>query len=208
MNSIEGYLEILNDNSFNEFDLEMKKYAKEYEVPIIKDEGLAFLKQIIAIKKPIKILEIGSAIGYSAIQMTKGNNSLVTTIERDNQLFNIAKKNIKEAGLSQRIEIINVDGLEYNFAHKYDLVFIDGAKAQYKNFFLKIIPHLNEEAIIITDNLLFHGLVTNDYIESRNLRQLVGKIKSFTKWLVSREDFQTNIYAIGDGISVSIKKRP
>lgn len=201
------YLDNLNKLDFNDLDNELRLYAKENKVPIIQDEGLHFLRQIIMIKDCKRILEIGTAIGYSAIQMAKlGVN--VDTIEINEAMYNLAIENVKKAKLEDKINIFFNDALEIdlNLLKKYDLIFIDAAKAQYINFFLKFKELLNDKGIILTDNLLFHGLVLEENIESRNLRQLVNKIKKYNEWLLEQEDFDTTIYNIGDGVALSIKK--
>lgn len=202
------YLDNLNKLEFSDLDLEMMEYAKENNVPIIQLEGLHFLRQVIMLKNCKNILEIGTAIGYSSIQMAKlGVN--VDTIEINEVSYNIAIENIKKANLSDKINVYLEDALkiDINKLGKYDLIFIDAAKAQYINFFNKFKALLNSKGVILTDNLLFHGLVLEkESIESRNLRQLVKKIDNYNSWLMEQNDFDTTIYNIGDGIALSIKK--
>lgn len=208
---------IVNNNellnlSFDETDLELKAYAKENNVPIIFDEGLAFLETIIRLHKPKRILEIGTAIGYSAMRMHKACGSLITTIERNSKMFEEATKNINNANLSDKIEIIFKDALEaYDEVSKntYDMIFIDAAKAQYTKFFNLYTPLLNEGGIVVCDNMLFHGLVEDgDAYEkqTRSVRGLIRKLAAFHNNLLSNEDYNTSIFNIGDGMSVSIKK--
>lgn len=208
---------IVNNNellnlSFDETDLELKAYAKENNVPIIFDEGLAFLETIIRLHKPKRILEIGTAIGYSAMRMHKACGSLITTIERNSKMFEEATKNINNANLSDKIEIIFKDALEaFDEVSKntYDMIFIDAAKAQYTKFFNLYTPLLNEGGIVVCDNMLFHGLVEDgDAYEkqTRSVRGLIRKLAAFHNNLLSNEDYNTSIFNIGDGMSVSIKK--
>ena len=133
---------------------------------------------------------------------------IVDTIEINENMYNLAKENVKKAKYEDKINIFFADALELdiNLLKKYDLIFIDAAKAQYINFFNKYKVLLNDKGIIITDNLLFHGLVLEENIESRNLRQLVNKIKKYNEWLMEQNDFDTTIYNIGDGVALSIKK--
>ena len=202
------YLDNLNKLDFDSLDLEMIDYAKENNVPIIQLEGLHFLRQVIMLKGCKNILEVGTAIGYSSIQMAKlGAN--VDTIEINENSYNIAIENIKKAKLEDKIHVYLSDALEIDINNlgKYDLIFIDAAKAQYINFFNKFKVLLNDKGVILTDNLLFHGLVLEkENIESRNLRQLVKKIDNYNSWLMEQNDFDTTIYNIGDGIALSIKK--
>ena len=201
------YLDNINKLEFNSLDNELRDYAKMHDVPIIQDMGLHFLRQVIMLKDVKTILEIGTAIGYSAIQMAK-LGCYVDTIEINENSYNIAIENIKKANLSDKINVYLDNALEIdlNKLKKYDLIFIDAAKAQYMNFFNRFKELLNDKGVIVTDNLLFHGLVLNDNIESRNLRQLVNKIRNYNTWLISQTDFDTSIYDIGDGMALSIKK--
>ena len=202
------YLDKLNKFDFNELDNELRLYAKVNKVPIIQDEGLHFLRQIIMVKDCKRVLDIGTAIGYSAIQMAKLGVE-VDTIEINETMYNLAKENVKKAKLEDKINIFFNDALEIDLKllKKYDLIFIDAAKAQYINFFNKFKVLLNSRGVILTDNLLFHGLVLEkENIESRNLRQLVKKIDNYNSWLMEQNDFDTTIYNIGDGIALSIKK--
>ncbi len=199
-----------NNLVFDSFDDALKEYAKENKVPIILDEGLSFLINIIKVSKTKKILEIGSAIGYSAIEIVKNTDSYVDTIERNLDMYNEAKKNIALANLNDKINIYNVDALESFdlFKHKkYDLIFIDAAKAQYKKFFQEFEILLNDNGIIICDNMNFHNLVNGNLDDmSRSLRGLVRKLSEFEAWLLENDKYLSSIYDIGDGMSISIKK--
>ena len=150
----------------------LEKYAEENNVPIIQKEGLNFILNYIKENKVKKILEIGTAIGYSAINMALiDENIKITTIERNKEMFSLAKKNVKDFNLEKRINIIYADALEAEIKDKYDLIFIDAAKAQYIKFFEKYKSNLKENGAIITDNLNFHGLANNpEEIHSKNLK--------------------------------------
>lgn len=188
---------------------EMERYAEANNVPIIERDSIKFIRKYIKLNKVKSILELGTAIGYSAILMAECDKSVeVTTIERDEKRYREAVKNVNECGLSNQINIVFNDALEVNLAgHKYDLIFIDAAKGQYIKFFEKFENYLNPGGIIITDNLKFHGLVENkENIESRNVRGLVNKIEKYIDFLKQNEDYVTKFYDIGDGISVSFRK--
>lgn len=185
---------------------EIRTYAKEEKVPIMMDDGLKFLIEYIAKNKIQSVLEIGTAIGYSSIMMALSNPSLtITTIERDEKRYLEALKNIKKLNLEDRITLIFNDALDVSLSEKYDLIFIDAAKAQSIKFFEKFEKNLNTAGTIITDNLKFHGLVDKDEeeIESRNLRALVRKIKEYISFLKGNINYKTDFYELGDGISVS-----
>ena len=188
---------------------EIREYAKLNKVPIMQDEGIDFLTTFI-IKHQIKdVLEIGTAIGYSAIMMCLCSpNVRVTSIERDEKKYLEAVKNIKKFHLEDRITLIFNDALNVKLDGKYDLVFIDAAKAQNIKFFELFERNLNDIGYIITDNIYFHGLVKQNEkeIKSRNIRGIVRKIKDYINFLKDNVNYETTIYDTGDGISVSIKK--
>ncbi len=188
---------------------EIKKNALDNEIPIITDQGLTFLMNYIKDNNIKKILEIGTAIGYSAIMMALVNKDIeVTTIERDEKRYLEAIKNIKKVNLENRITLIYNDALNVSLDEKFDLIFIDAAKAQSINFFERFEHNLNEHGTIITDNMSFHGLVNKpeEEITSRNVRGLVRKIKEYRKFLEQNDDYETKFYTPGDGIALSIKK--
>ncbi|MDE6584196.1 MAG: O-methyltransferase [Anaeroplasmataceae bacterium] len=194
-----------------DLEIELKQYAKNHHVPIIMDEGLEFLNQIILLRKPKKILEIGTAIGYSAIHMASVCGSHITTIERDSKMIEQAKKNIQRANLSSQIHLIEMDALE-SFSvvqnEQFDLIFIDAAKAQYIKFFELYSPLLTKCGVIVTDNMNFHGLLDEELYQqqSRSVRGLIRKLSAYHTYLLDRKDFSTTIYNIGDGMALSIKK--
>ncbi len=183
---------------------DLEKYAKENHVPIMLKDGIDFLTDYIK-KNDIKnILEIGSAIGYSSIKMALVDCDIkVTTIERDDIMYNKAKENIETFNLNKQITIIHSDALDIELTDKYDLIFIDAAKAQYIKFFEKFKYNLKGSGVIITDNLSFHGLVEDSSNCSRNTKQLVKKIKNYIEFLKDNDEFETKFISIGDGISIS-----
>ena len=188
---------------------EIREYARDNKVPIMNQEGIDFLTTFI-IKHQIKnVLEIGTAIGYSAIMMSLCSPTLkVTTIERDEERYLEAIKNIKKLSLEDRITLIFNDALKTRVEGKYDLIFLDAAKAQSIKFFELFERNLNDGGFIITDNMYFHGLVKKNEkeIKSRNVRGIVRKIKGYITFLKENDDYNTTIYDIGDGIAVSEKK--
>lgn len=187
---------------------EMEAYAKEYDIPIMQEEGIAFMCDFIEDHDIKHILEIGSAIGYSAIRMALLNDNMyVTTIERDETRFKKAQEFVARSGLKTRVNLIYGDALEIEVQGEYDMLFIDAAKAQYIKFFEHYEPYLKKRGFIITDNLKFHGFVEHkELVTSRNLRQLVAKIQRFVDYLKTREDYDTKFLDFGDGIGISQKK--
>lgn len=187
---------------------EMEKYAKEKNVPIMEKEGIEFLTKYIKDNNIKSILEIGAAIGYSAIKMASISDDIkVTTIERDSFRYNEAVKNIEYNNLNDRINIILGDALEVNIEGSYDLIFIDAAKAQSIKFFEKYSPLLKDNGTIITDNINFHGLTFSDNpAPTRNLRQLTRKIKKYLEFLENNKEYDSKYINIGDGVIISKKK--
>ena len=187
---------------------ELEEYAKDNHIPIMLKEGIEFLCNYIKENNINTVLEIGSAIGYSSIMMCLNNKNLkVTTIEKNIDMYNKALKNINKFNMNDRITIINSDALNVNISDKYDLIFIDAAKSQYIKFFEKFEINLNNDGVILTDNLSFHGLVENPNLtNNRNTKQLVKKIQKYIEYLKNNDMYNTKFYSIGDGISVSTKK--
>ena len=189
--------------------LEMEHYANTNNVPIIELDSIKFIMKYIKLNKVSKILEIGTAIGYSAILMANANNFCeITTIERDEKRYKEAVKNVNKSGLDKRIELVYNDAMDVNLVGcKYDLIFIDAAKGQYIKYFEKFANYLNPGGVIITDNLKFHGLVKNkDLIKSKNVRGLVNKIEKYIEYLKENKQYITKFYDIGDGLSVSFRR--
>ncbi len=185
---------------------EIEIYAKNNNIPIMQKDGIEFLIQYIKEHQVKKILEIGSAIGYSAIKMALvADDIYIKTIERDVERYQIAVKNIQKFALEKRIDIINSDAFDVELDEKYDLIFIDAAKSQSIKFFEKFKQNLSLNGTIITDNINFHGLTYATEIKNRNTRQLVGKIRNYIKFLKENKEFTTTFIDDGDGIAISIR---
>ncbi len=187
----------------------IEKYADEKGVPIMEKEGMNFVTEFIRLNKIKNILEIGSAIGYSAINMALVSDDVtVTTIERDKDRYIEAVKNVKKLGLDKRVTLIFADALEFNTSEKYDMIFIDAAKSQYTKFFTKFSCNLNPRGYVITDNINFHGLVNSDKSKmSRNLRQLITKLERYITFLKENKRFKTRFFEVGDGVAISRKRK-
>ena len=190
---------------------EKRKNALDRNIPIMQDEGIEFLLNFIKNNNIENILEVGTAVGYSAIRMASISPLIkVTSIERDSTRYMEAVKNIAKEHLEDRITLIFKDAIDVEFDKntKFDLIFIDAAKGKNTDFFQKFQKYLNPNGYIITDNLKFHGCVDKplEEIESRNVRGLVRKIRSYIEFLKSNEEFKTEFYDVGDGISVSRRK--
>lgn len=189
--------------------LEMEHYAEANNIPIIELDSIKFIMKYIKLNNVKKVLEIGTAIGYSAILMANATPDVeITTIEKDEKRYREAVKNVNSCGLDKRIEVVYNDALDVNLSGRsYDLIFIDAAKGGYIKYFEKFCNYLNQGGVIITDNLKFHGLVDNkNSIKSKNLRGIVDKIERYKNFLNDNKDYITKFYDIGDGLSVSFKK--
>lgn len=187
---------------------QIKDYAELNNVPIMMDESINFIMKYIKDNHVKNILEIGTAIGYSAIMMSSVDSDIfITTIERDEKRYLEALKNIKKLKLEDRIQLIYHDALDVKLEDTYDLIIIDAAKAQNQKFFQRFEKNLAPRGTIITDNMQFHGLVDqeNEDIKSRNLRQLVRKVKDYKTFLEKNIRYETKFYNIGDGLAISRK---
>lgn len=193
-----------------EIIMEMEAYASEKNVPIIEKDSITFLMKYIKANNIKNILEIGSAIGYSAILMASSNKeTLITTIERDETRYMECLKNVKKCKLDKKVNVVYQDALELNLSEdlRYDMIFIDAAKGQYTKFFEKFQHYLAPNGVIISDNINFHGFVGNsENIESKNLKGLVVKLENYIDFLKVNPNFETKFYNIGDGLSVSVRK--
>ena len=199
--------------SHDDLSLEMKQYAQDFDVPIIQDQGLELMLQLLRIKQPQSILEIGTAIGYSSLMMARHlPNTHIVSIERDPKRYNEAIAYHERSTIKEQVTLIEADALEIANEElpiqKYDVIFIDAAKAQYQKFFEKYEPLLKEDGMIISDNLIFHGhIFDNNQKQSRNLKQLVRKINRYNDWLANHPNYDTLLLPIGDGVAISIKKK-
>ena len=193
---------------YNDVIKEMEKYAEENSVPIMQKRSMTFLCKFIKKNNIKKILEIGTAIGYSAINMALVDDDIeVVSIERNQDKYIEAINNIKKCNLDKRVSLILGDALNLDLEGKYDLIFIDAAKGQYLNFFEKYKNNLVDDGFIVSDNIDFHGHVENyDKIENRNLRQLVGKLIKYINFLKDNEEYETKFYKVGDGLAITYKK--
>ena len=187
----------------------LEKYALENNVPIMQKDGINFLCDYIKKNQVKTVLEIGTAIGYSAICMAKKNKNIqITSIERNEDMYNIALQNIKDYQVENQISIINDDAKNVEITKKYDLIFIDAAKAQYINFFEKFKDNLNDNGVIVSDNLDFHGtLLLDENTLTRGLKGIVRKLKKYIEFLKENQEFETHFYKIGDGISISRRRK-
>jgi predicted O-methyltransferase YrrM len=193
---------------------QMEQYALDHAVPIMEKTGIEVLISLLVLKQPKKILEIGTAIGYSAIRMCKAlPETEIVTAERNAERFKQAAINIEANALADRIMVLHGDALELKEQIEekgpYDVIFIDAAKGQYMRFFEMYEPMLSDNGCIITDNVLFKGLVASEEEDKsfhRRRRALLRKIRTYNEWLMSNKAYHTAIFPVGDGMAVSIKR--
>lgn len=178
-------------------------------VPILQAEGMDYILSLIEQKKPKRFLEIGTAIGRTAILAALSDEKMqVVTVERDPQMIKQAAANIREAGLEDRITLIAEDAREAKLPDgPYDLIFIDAAKSQYLRFFKRFSPLLAQDGLIVTDNMHFHGLVEHpEWTNSRHTRRLIRHIQEYKQFLEDNEDFETEFIEQGDGFALTRRK--
>ncbi|MBQ8192994.1 MAG: O-methyltransferase [Bacilli bacterium] len=187
---------------------ELEIYAMDNRIPIMQKDGILYLIDYIKKNNIKSILEIGSAIGYSAIMMASINSDIkIITIERDKERYDIAVENINKFKLDKQITIIYSDATLVELDDKFDLIFIDAAKGKNTYFFNKFKDNLNINGTIITDNLSFHGLVEdNTLIKTKNQRGIVNKIKDYINFLENNSEFTTTYVEVGDRISISKRR--
>ena len=189
---------------------EIKTKAQKEGVPIIKDEGLAFLLDFIKEHHCKDILELGTAVGYSAMNMAKLDENIhIDTIEKNSDMYQQAIENIKNNNLQSQIDVHFMPIEEYHTDRKYDFIFVDAAKAQYGKYMEQFLPNLKDDGYMLFDNMIFHGLIYQvDSIESKSLRNLVKKIIKFRESI--HNDMRFDIIEkddIGDGIFILSRRK-
>ncbi|MFR7350040.1 O-methyltransferase [Peptoniphilus sp.] len=198
---IEDYLRSLYKTK-SDLLSELREYAEENHVPIIEEECEEFYNFLINTTKPKKILELGTAIGYSAISFSMNEFvERLVTVEINEDMVKIAKKNIKESGLEDKIEIVHSDAYEYlvESSDTFDFIFIDAAKGQYEKYFDEAIKLLNRDGIIVCDNVLFRGMIANQELVKRRKITIVKRLRKFLKDIKDDDRFYSSIVPIGDG---------
>lgn len=194
--------DLLEDVDF----IELRKYAKENKVPIMNSQTKELLVSLIKIAKPKKILEIGTAIGYSSLIFSKYSDAQITTIELDENTAKIANNNFKK--YKKNINLINDDAMKAlrYIDQGFDFVFIDANKSRYLDYFKITSELLNEGGIIVADNVLFRGEVCNDDLIEKRKITLVKNLRKFLAYITNNEDFRSSIIPIGDGLTISVRR--
>lgn len=202
------YFDKFNEKHFHPNINILEDYALKHQVPIIMKDSLMVIFELIDLLKPTRILEIGTAIGYSSICMAYYGNLLVDTIERNDEMYDLSIRNIKDFNLDDKITVYHEDALliDNSKLNKYDLIFIDAAKAQNIKFFEKYASLLNKNGLIVTDNLQFHGTINDITSLSKNVRKMVEKIDDYNNYLSNLTNYHTIFINVGDGISITRRK--
>ncbi len=194
----------------NKKELEkIKEKALKENIPIIMDDTLEVMEKYLITKKPQRILEIGTAVGYSAICFTEflAEDGMIDTIERDIERVKEAKENIKRVGVEEKIHIYEGDAVEIlpTLDEKYDVVFIDAAKGKYPFFLKESMRMLKSDGIIFADNILYKGYVMSDYNKHKQ-RTAVRNLREYIKEVSENPNLETEILEVGDGLAISKMK--
>ena len=189
---------------------ELKIHSRENRVPILQDDSMQVIKTILALKRPNKILEIGTAVGYSALcfsEYLEGENAIIKTVELNKETSEIAKRNIQEISDENNIEVNNMDAYEFmkNLDEKFDIVFIDAAKGQYMKYLEQAYRLTKINSVIIADNVLLRGMVMSDYNEHKH-RTAVTRLREYIKEVTENPNLETMLLDVGDGLAISVVK--
>ena len=190
---------------------QIEQVAIEAYVPIIRKEMQQFLKMLLAVKRPLRILEVGTAVGFSAILMAEYDpvHCEITTIENYEKRIPIARENFKRAGKEKQITLLEGDATEVlkTLEEPYDFIFMDAAKGQYIHFLPDIIRLLGEQGVLVSDNVLQDGtIIESRFVVTRRNRTIHKRMRDYLYELTHRDDLVTAVLPIGDGITVSSRR--
>lgn len=191
----------------NKIELEkIKEKAIQEHIPIIMDDTLDIIAKYLKDIKPNRILEIGTAVGYSAMCFSEylSDNGIIDTIERDEERIKQAKANIEKVGVEDKIKIYEGDAVDIlpNLNEKYDVIFIDAAKGKYPFFLKESLRMINKNGIIFADNILYKGYVMSDYNKHKQ-RTAVRNLREYIKEISENPNLETEILEVGDGLAIS-----
>ena len=197
------------ENLFNEVISEIQQNALENNVPIMRTQSLNILKSLVAVKQPNAILEIGTAVGYSGLNMLKMCNANLTTIEKDEESFQIAKSNFEKLGYKDKVNQLFGDALEIlpTLTQKFDFIFLDGAKSQYVKSLPYLVNLLNKGGVLVADNVFFMGMVNGKVPVKKNKATIVRNLRAFLQELNTtyKSTLITQFIDIEDGLTISVK---
>ena len=194
----------------NEILNEQRIYAMINNVPILRESEVHLFEELLSLYQPTSVLEIGTAIGYSTLLMARqmGEGGHITSIELDTVRHEMAKYYIGQSDYKDNVYLLNGDANEIlvNLKGEYDLVFLDGPKGQYLRQLELIMPLLKEGAVVLADNVLFRGYVRGDKEPPRRFKTITKRLQEYLNFVENKELFNTTIYPLGDGMSVSVWK--
>lgn len=186
----------------------LRKHFKSENIPVILDEGLNMLLMQVKIKRPDNILEIGTAVGLSGSAMLMSyKNAKLTTIEKNEKCCELAAENFKRFNVDKRVKLLKGDAMDEikKLDAKFDFIFLDGAKSQYKNYLETLVNLLNTGGVLFCDNVLFRGYVSGETLPPKKYNSITNNLKIFLKMLKEEKRLETVLLNIGDGVSISIK---
>lgn len=195
----------------NTFLLELEQYARMNKVPIAEPETARLISVLTKLLKPKKILEVGCAIGYSALIMSEGleESGKIITLEYDSDKVNIARENIKKAGLSDKITVVEADAKDYlsymEESETFDIIFLDGPKAHYLFMLDDAVRLLKKGGLLISDNILFKGMTADDSHFARRKITIINRLREYIDALMAHPQLETSILSQGDGVTLSVK---
>lgn len=190
---------------------ELERYAEENSVPIVEPETARFLSVMCRMKRPKKILEVGCAIGYSSILMANAteDDCKIATLECSEEMVNTARDNIKKAGYSEKISVIEADAKDYlsyiDDDEVFDIIFLDGPKAHYIYMLDECVRLLKKGGIIISDNVLYKGMTADDNHVVRRKITIVKRLRKYIDMLMEHPELETSLLPLGDGVTISVK---
>lgn len=190
---------------------ELEEYAAEYNVPIVHKEVSDLLKVILKVQKPKSILEVGCAIGYSSILFSTSTDgeAKIITVERNENMIEKAKENFKRSGYENNITLLEGDAEELlkNVDGTFDMIFLDAAKGQYKLFYDLVIDKLKVGGLLISDNILYKGMIADDNLVMRRKKTIVKRMRNYLDYICNCPYLSTSLIPIGDGVALSYKEK-
>ena len=206
---IEEYIRSITPKN-DDYLITLENYALENHVPIIEPEVAQLIKVLLKSKKPNNILEIGTAIGYSSLIMAEAtlDTTKITTIERNEDMIVLANKNISNSPYKERIRILQGDAEDIlpHLRDTYDFIFLDAAKGQYLEFFKYCISFLNPGGLILSDNVLYKGMVANDDLVVKRKKTIVRRLRSFLEYINKLDGYSSCVMPLGDGVALTYKE--
>ena len=192
----------------DELIVEIESYAKEHSVPILSWQSVEFLEQLVLLKSPKRVLELGTAIAYSTIRVARQleGKSVIHTIEKSQDNISIAKEFIAKSGLGARIKLLEGDAVNVmpQLKKKYDIIFLDADKEDYKRLFDYSLVLLRKGGLLVVDNLLWHGYAASNRVPA-NYKESTNHIREFNSLFMNQLNLKTSIIPVGDGIGLGVK---